>query len=76
MTDPSSANDYPPYQPIDQAENIASKRRVMQIMQQMLDVPLLELNDALRAGYHADATVNLSHPINELSSLDAVAEQF
>lgn len=67
---------YPQYQPIDQTDNIANKQRIMEIMQQLISAPLAELNDAIRAGYHADASVNITHPINELSSLDAVCERF
>lgn len=67
---------YPEYQPVDQAENVACKRRVLAIMQSLIDAPLAELGDALRAGYHAKAGVQITHPINELNSLDAVAERF
>ena len=67
---------YPPYQPIDQSDNIANKQRVMAIMQQMLSAPLVELKNIIRAGYHTSASVNITHPINELSSLDTVVEQF
>ena len=74
--DTSTANEYPNYQPIDQTENIANKQRLMAIMQQMIDAPLPELNDAISAGYHADASVNVTHPINALSNLDAVGTQF
>ncbi len=63
------------YQPIDQTDNIANKRFVIDTMQQMLNTPLAELDDAIRAGYHADAGVNVTHPINELSSLDAIGKQ-
>ena len=62
------------YQPIDQAQNSANKQRVIDIMQQMVNTPSAELDDAIRAGYHADAGVNVTHPINELSGLAAVGE--
>src|SRR4028118_2371232 len=74
--DTSTAKEYPNYQPIDQAENIANKQRVMAIMQQMIDAPLSELNDAINADYHADASVNVTHPINTLFNLDAVGTQY
>lgn len=74
--DKSLLEEYPPYQAIDQAQNIANKRRILDIMRSMIDAPLAELADALRAGYHADARVDMSHPINELSSPDAAIEQF
>lgn len=64
------------YEPIDQAQNIANKERVLIIMQQMLNMPLAEMNDAIRANYHADASVNISHPLNELSSAQTVGEKF
>lgn len=74
--DTFTAKEYPNYQPIDQAENIANKQRFMAIMQQVIDAPQAELHDAVRTGYHADASVNVTHPINALSSLDAVGTQF
>jgi predicted ester cyclase len=63
------------YQPIDQAQNIANKQRIIDIMQRMVGTPLAELDDAIRAGYHPEARVNVTHPINELSGLDAVGQQ-
>ena len=63
------------FQAVNQTENIANKRRVIDVMQQMVNTPLDELDDAIRASYHVDARVNVTHPINELSSLDAVSEQ-
>ena len=79
MTDKEAtteAKEYPAYQPINQAANIANKERIVAIMQQVLGAPEAELNDAIRAGYHTDASINISHPINELSNLDALGEQF
>ena len=73
---PASAERYPPYQPIDQAANIANKRRTIEIMQQLIDAPPAELQDAIRAGYHEDARVNYSHPLNELVGLNALGDQF
>jgi len=63
------------FQPIDQWENIANKQRIIDIMQQMVNAPLAELDEAIRAGYHDDANVNVTHPINELTGLDVVGEQ-
>jgi predicted ester cyclase len=63
------------YHSIDQAENIANKRRVIAIMQQMVNAPLAELDDAIRTGYHVDAAVNVTHPINELTGLDEIGGQ-
>ena len=64
------------YEPVDQAENVANKRRLLEILHGFLNVPLGELTEAVRVGYHADARVNVTHPLNELSGLDAVTEQF
>lgn len=72
----TSPNGYPPYPPIAQAENIANKRRLVEIMQQLVDVAPDELIDVLTAGYHADAKVNITHPINELSGRQALEEEF
>jgi predicted ester cyclase len=63
------------YQPIDQAENIANKRRVIGTMQMMVAAPLAELDDIIRLAYHPAAEINVTHPINELPSLEAVRDQ-
>jgi len=63
------------HQPIEQAQNIANKQRVIGIMQHIVNSPLAELDEALRAGYHAAANVNVTHPINELGGIGAVGEQ-
>ena len=42
------------YQPVDQAQNIANKQRIIDIMQRMVTTPLAELHDVIRAGYHPD----------------------
>ena len=63
------------YQPVDQAENIKNKQRIIDIMQQMVNVPLTELDEAIKESHHAGASVNAAHPINELSSLEAVRAQ-
>ena len=39
------------FSPVDQAENIASKRRVMSIMADMAETPLTRLEEAARAGF-------------------------
>jgi predicted ester cyclase len=67
---------YPAYQPIDPVVNVANKQRILAIMQQIVAAPLSELNNAIRAGYHDNASVNISHPINELRDLDALNTQF
>jgi predicted ester cyclase len=63
------------YQPINPLENIANKQRVMAILQQLVNVPLSELDDAIRDGYHAGAEVNVTHPVNELSGYAQVSER-
>lgn len=67
---------YAPYQPIDPTANVANKHRLIAVMQQIIDAPLSELNNAIRAGYHDDASINVSHPINELRDLDALGTHF
>jgi predicted ester cyclase len=44
-------------------------------MQQMVNAPVVELDEAIRAGYHTGANVNVTHPINELSDIEAIAEK-
>jgi len=63
------------YQPVDQTENIAHKKRLIKIMHQLANTPVTSLNDAIRAGYHANATLNVTHPINTLAGLDAIGKQ-
>lgn len=43
-------------------------------MQAMVNTPLAELDDAIRNGYHDDANVNVTHPINALTGHNAIAE--
>jgi predicted ester cyclase len=63
------------YTPVDQTQNIANKQRVIDITQAMVNTPLAEFDAAIKDSYHADANVNVTHPINELSGLDAIGEQ-
>lgn len=60
------------YTSVDQVHNIANKRRLIDIMQALVTVPLRELSDAAQASYHADACVSVSHPVNELHGIDSV----
>lgn len=69
-------SDYPEYEPLGQSENLAGKRRLLEIMQALVEAPPLELADVLRAGYHEDAGLDVSHPINAVQGPDALAEQF
>ena len=59
------------YSPIDQARNIANKRRVIAIMQAMTEQPLDELAAIARDGFAADAALQVTHPINELRDMEA-----
>lgn len=63
------------YEPVDQAENIANKRRTIDIMQQLVSAPPGELPEVVQDGYHSRAQVNVTHPINEVGSLDDVIEK-
>jgi predicted ester cyclase len=63
------------YKPIDQAQNLTNKHRVMVILQSMLSVPVDDLDEAIRDGYHADAQVNVTHPVNELVGFNSISEQ-
>jgi predicted ester cyclase len=62
------------YQAIDQAANVAAKQHVYDTMQQLTSAPLADLEDALRAGYHANAAVHVTYPVNDLSGLAALAD--
>ena len=63
------------YSPVDQAENIANKRRVIGIMAAMSEAPINELPAIARDSYTADAAINVTHPINELRGSAAGLEQ-
>ena len=59
------------YSPVDQAENIANKRRVMAIMGALAEAPLAQLSAVARDGYAEDVALRATHPINELSGIEA-----
>ena len=59
------------YSPVDQAENIANKRRVMSIMGALAEAPLAQLPAVARDGYAEDVPLQVAHPINELSGIEA-----
>lgn len=63
------------YRSVDQVENVANKKRVIHIMQQMIRIPLADLDGAIGAGYRTDSRVSVAHPINELPDLKAVCEE-
>ncbi|MCY4146428.1 MAG: ester cyclase [Chloroflexi bacterium] len=54
------------YSPIDQARNIANKRRVIAIQQALAEQPVESLEEVARDGYAVDAALHVTHPINEL----------
>jgi predicted ester cyclase len=63
------------YSPVEQAENIADKRRVMSIMSQLAEAPLEQLPGAARDGFADDVALNVTHPINELRGIEAGLQQ-
>ena len=73
---PAPLEAYPAYEPVDQAANVANKQRVVDVLQQLSEGPAVDIDDALRAGYHAGAAVCVTHPVNELANPAASAEQF
>lgn len=62
------------YSPIDQAENIANKRRVMAIMRAMAEEPIDRLPEIARDSFAAVVALNVTHPINELAGIGAGLE--
>ena len=63
------------YTPVDQAENIANKRRVMEIMRGLSEGSLDDLPGLARRSYAGDVAVNVTHPINELRGIDKALSQ-
>lgn len=63
------------YQPVDQAVNVAAKRRVVDIMQQLTGAPPASLEDTLHDSYHPDAAAHVTHPINELNGLSELVDR-
>ena len=59
------------YSPIDQARNIANKRRVIDITQALTEQPIARLADTARDAYAADVSLHVTHPINQLRGIDA-----
>ena len=59
------------YTPVDQAQNIANKRRVIDIMQALTEAPVADLPALARDSFADDIAINVTHPINELSGIDA-----
>lgn len=59
------------YTPVDQAENVARKRRVIDLMQALTSAPQHDLPEVIGEGYHPNAAVNVTHPINELTGAQA-----
>lgn len=63
------------YTSVDQAQNIANKQRVIDIMQALVNSPLSALPEAAAEGYHPDAQLHVTHPINSLTGTDAITAQ-
>ena len=59
------------YTPVEQAQNIANKRRVIDIMQALTEAPVADLPALARDSFADDIAINVTHPINELSGIDA-----
>ncbi|MDE2820966.1 MAG: ester cyclase [Chloroflexota bacterium] len=63
------------YSPVDQAQNIANKVRVIEIMRALSEAPLDELPALAQDGYERAVSLNVTHPINELAGIAAGLEQ-
>jgi len=63
------------YQPVDQAANLASKRRIIEIMQGLTRVPDAELSAFAAESYHPSAQVNVTHPVNTVQGSSAIVEE-
>lgn len=63
------------YTPIDQIENIANKQRIIDLMQSLASTPTEKLKGVLQASYHANAKINVTHPINELEGIPSALEK-
>ena len=57
------------FTPIDQAENIANKRRIIEIMETLSTAPFAQLPAVAREYFFPDVALNVTHPINELSGI-------
>ena len=63
------------FNPVDQDQNIANKRRVMAIMAALAEERLERLPEIAREGLAAEVALNVTHPINELRGIEAGLEQ-
>ena len=63
------------YTPVDQEQNIANKRRVIEIMQAMTNERPDRLDEVARASFAADIVLNVTHPINEMRGVEAALER-
>ena len=63
------------YAPVEQAENIANKRRVIEVTQAMTHEPTDRLDEAARDGLAADIALNVTHPLNEMRGIEAALER-
>ncbi len=59
------------YSPVDQAQNIANKLRVIEIMRALSEAPVEDLPEVARDGYDTGAALHVTHPINELDGIEA-----
>lgn len=63
------------YTPVDQQENIATKQRAIDIMQALTSSPVTELSAVIAESYQADAPINVTHPINEITGYEALLQR-
>lgn len=64
------------FSPIDQARNLANKQRVIDALHGLISAPLDALPALVGDLYAADAHLNVTHPINQLSGHDAFVSAF
>ncbi len=63
------------YAPVKQTQNIANKRRIIEVMQAMTNEPIDRLDEVARAGFAADIALNVTHPLNEMRGIAAALER-
>jgi len=64
------------FTPLDQARNLANKRRVQAAMQALTEAPAAQLEDAIAAAWREDAAFHGTHPVNDLVGRAAIRREF
>ena len=64
------------FSPIEPARNLANKRRLRAAQQEITQVPLRQLGEAIDAAYHEDAEFRATHPVNEVVGRAAIEREF